>query len=93
MKRLINTISPIIGLLVLGLFTTVLVSTFQKPTGFDSPGAGLASVSPAPPTPYYIPSTGIPPITPMTTSELGPVPWPSPTPLPPIPFYRGIYSE
>ncbi|RMF46683.1 MAG: hypothetical protein D6750_10085 [Bacteroidetes bacterium] len=93
MKRLINTISPIIGLLILGLFTTVLVSTFQKPKRFDSSGTGFASVSPATSTPYYIPSTEIPPIT--LTSELVPVPWPSPTPLPLIPSEKriGFWTE
>lgn len=95
MKRLINTVSPIIGLLILGGGTIALVSTFQKPTEFDSLGIGFTSVSPATPTPYYIPSTEISPVTSTPTSELLPIPWSSPTPLPPIPSEQriGFWAE
>jgi len=95
MKRLINAVSPIIGLLILGLFTITLVSTFQKPTGFDSPNTGFTSVSPATPTPYYTPFAEIPPITPIPTSEILPIPWPSPTPLSSISSEKrpGLWTE
>jgi len=95
MKRLINAVSPIIGLLILGLFTITLVSTFQKPTGFDSPNTGFTSVSPATPTPYYTPFAEIPPITPIPTSEILPIPWPSPTPLSSITSEKrpGLWTE
>lgn len=93
MSRLINIISPIVGLLILGFFTITLVSAFQKPTGFDSPSTSFMSVSPATPTPYYAPFTEIPPITP--TSEVLPIPWPSPTLLPSIPSEKrpGFWTE
>jgi hypothetical protein len=94
MKSLINVVSSIIGVLILGLFTVALVSTFQKPTGFDSSGTGFTSVSPATPTPYYVPSPEIPRITPIPTLESLPI-WPSPTPLPPIPSGQriGLWTE
>jgi len=99
MKRLINAISPIIGLLILLFFTIAIISIFQKPTEFEPLNLGSTLVSPATPTPHYTPiaepPTEIPPITPIPTLEISPTPWLSPTPLPSIPSEKreGLWTE
>lgn len=98
MKHLINVFGSITGLLILALLIAVLTPMLREQTRVEPLGVPFRSPSipAATPTPHYTPlPVQVSPVIPIPTSVVPSTPWPSPTPLPPVPTGRrpGFWTE